>query len=79
MLYLADVSASTDGRVRRLTDAELATTPLPGSESLWHRFGGNVAELPEATFATKTPMDKHDVGEFGHCIRIVSPLDSRLC
>ena len=72
MLYLADVSASADGRVRRLTDAELASTPLPGGESSWHRFGGNGSNKPRATFGTKTPVTNHDVGEFGHCIRIVS-------
>jgi hypothetical protein len=72
MLYLADVSASADGRARRLTDAELTSTPLPGSESLWHRSGGYTATKPKAMFGADVPLDKYDVGEFGHVVRIVS-------
>jgi hypothetical protein len=73
MLYLADVSASTNGRPRRLKDIDLAETLLPGNEAAWNRAGGYNTNRPRAPFRLISgDIEAYDVGEFGHVIRIVS-------
>lgn len=72
MLYLADISAATNGRPRRLHDHDLAGTTLPGAEAGWNRHGSYKTPKARATFTVSGPDEQLDVGEFGHIIRIVS-------
>jgi len=72
MLYLADVTAATNGRSRRLHDHDLAGITLPGAEAGWNRHGSYRTPKARATFAASSPDEQLDVGEFGHIVRIVS-------
>lgn len=73
---MADVSASANGRPRRLRDSELVSTLLPGNEAAWHRSGCFNSAKPRAPFGLQTSLEGYDVGEFGHVIRILSVFSS---
>ncbi|WVQ74396.1 hypothetical protein IAR50_003997 [Cryptococcus sp. DSM 104548] len=80
-LVLHDLCASTNGRPRRLTEADLGTIPLPGGETHWARWGGSGSNGREPgrrdglVPGTGTWDDEDGaVGEVGHVIRILSVL-----
>ncbi|ODN97268.1 hypothetical protein L198_03831 [Cryptococcus wingfieldii CBS 7118] len=80
-LVLHDLCASTNGRPRKLTEADLGTIPLPGSETQWARWGGSGPNGREPgrrdglVPGTGSWSDEEgSVGEVGHVIRILSIL-----
>ncbi|WVQ81187.1 hypothetical protein IAT38_003309 [Cryptococcus sp. DSM 104549] len=77
-LVMHDLCAAANGRPRRLSEGELGAVPLPGSESLWVRWGGGAAGGEPGRRDGLIPGtgnwigEEGMVGEMGNVIRILS-------